>query len=167
MNDEAKFDEAAAVGTLADLHAGLPADADKVSKLAVLIGCAMKATGLGPGETGQAVCRLIEQMGGRPGKFIVYQPDGGWLDIGAHSVRRIQPEAADDEADDDEPSATINQEGMMTEQVYVSVMILTESGVSAGEVMYWHIEGADRVATFKALQETMRDSKFQHGRPRG
>ena len=155
MNDKPKFDEAAAVGTLADLHACLPADANKVSKLAVLIGCAMKATGLGPGETGQAVCRLIEQVGGRPGKFIVYQPDGGWLDIGAHSVRRIQPEAADDE------------EGMMTEQVYVSVMILTESGVSAGEVMYWHIEGADRVATFKALQETMRDSKFQHGRPRG
>ena len=106
MNDKPKFDEAAAVATLADLLASLPAGLDKIDKLALLIGCAMRASGLGPGEAGQAVCRLTENLGGRPGKHIVYLPDGGWLDIEAYSVRRIQPDAGDG-ADDPQPQ-TIN-----------------------------------------------------------
>ena len=91
MSDKPKFDEAAAVATLADLHAILPAGLDEIDKLALLIGCAMRASGLGPGEAAQACCRLTENLGGRPGKHIVYLPDGAWLDIEAYSVRRIQP----------------------------------------------------------------------------
>ena len=106
MNDKPKFDEAAAVGTLADLHAILPAGLDEIDKLALLVGLAMRASGLGPGEAAQACCRLTENLGGRPGRHIAYLPDGGWLDIGAYSVRRIQPDAGDG-ADDPQPE-TVN-----------------------------------------------------------
>ena len=91
MNDKPKFDEAAAVGTLADLLAIVPTELDEIDKLALLIGCAMRASGLGPGEAAQACCRLTENLGGRLGKHIIYLPDGGWLDIGAYSVERIVP----------------------------------------------------------------------------
>ena len=63
MSDKPKFDEAAAVATLADLHASLPAELDKIDKLALLIGCGMRASGLGPGEAAQACCRLTENLG--------------------------------------------------------------------------------------------------------
>ena len=106
MNDTPKFDEEAAVATLAGLHAILPAGLDEIDKLALLIGCAMRASGLGPGEAAQACCRLTENLGGRPGKHIVYLPDGGWLDIGAYSIAHIAPDAGD--GADDPPSETIN-----------------------------------------------------------
>ena len=104
MNDKPKFDEAAAVGTLADLLAIVPTELDEIDKLALLIGCAMRASGLGPGEAAQACCRLTENLGGRPGKHIIYLPDGGLLDIGAYSVERIVP----GEGDGEPQPATLN-----------------------------------------------------------
>ncbi len=106
MNDKPKFDEPAAVGALAALHATLPAGLDKIDKLALLIGCAMRASGLGPGEAAQACCRLTENLGGRPGKHIVYLPDGAWLEISAYSAQRIQP--GEGEGADDPQPLTIN-----------------------------------------------------------
>ena len=107
MTDTPKFDEAAAVGTLADLLAIVPAELDRVDKLALLVGLAMRASGLGPGEVAQACCRLTENLGGRPGKHIVYLPDGGWLDIAAYSIARIEPPGEGEGADDPQP-LTIN-----------------------------------------------------------